>query len=61
MSDERAEWYYAKLGNDSTFWLVRDGEREKMHSSKQVHEIGLYLVRILTPAELEAIPVKGEL
>ena len=56
------EWYndkYLKVADDPTFWLIENGERQKMHSMDEVYEHGLKLVVLVKPEVLEAIPVKG--
>ena len=48
---------YVKLADDPTFYYVDEeqGVCEKMHSHTDVEVRGLYAVRTVTPAELEAL------
>lgn len=50
------EWYYAKLAESPTFWLIRDGHREALRSPAEMYAVGLLPVRVVSEPELEAIP-----
>jgi len=52
------EWYYAKLAESPTFWLVRDGQREALRSPMEMYAVGLLPIHVLAEDELEAIPAR---
>lgn len=52
------EWYYAKLADSPTFWLVRGGQREALRNPTEMYAVGLLPVHVVTEDELEAIPVR---
>ena len=48
--------FYAKLANDPTFWLVKDGKRTIVESQEQMHAFGFLPVRVVSQEELDGIP-----
>ena len=53
------EWYYAKLAESPTFWLVADGHRRALGTPAEMYAVGLLRVEVVSEEELEAIP-EGE-
>lgn len=60
VTGEGEPWYYAKLAESPTFWLVRDGARVALRSPAEMYAVGLLPVVVMDEDELGAIPVKGE-
>ena len=59
-SGEGEPWYYAKLADSPTFWLIRDGTRQALRSPAEMYKVGLLPVVVMGEDELGAIPVKAE-
>ena len=50
---------YVKLPGNPKYWAVDDGERYGVNNMAHLYKIGLRSVVIITPEELEAIPIRG--
>jgi hypothetical protein len=57
---QREGWYYAKLATSHTFWLVSGNTRRALRNVAELYSYGLYPVRVVSEAELEAIAIEGE-
>ncbi len=51
---------YVKLSNNPDYWLVENGEREKMRDMAHVYEVGLLPIVVVTEIEMDKIPLKGK-
>lgn len=56
---DRLDKIYVKIADDPTFWAVDDGERTKINSAAEMHELGMRPVHVVPVDELDKIPVAG--
>lgn len=49
------EGQYVRRDDDPTFWFVKDGKRHPVESPVEMYVLGLHIVTVLQPGELDAI------
>lgn len=53
--------YYVKVAREPQMWFVNsEGERTALASSSDIFLYGMQIVKIVSPEELEEIPIEGE-